>query len=120
MAKFDELKNAVIFDDNDLSEAWEHAPKLINKPAAEMRLCYICKFHMDYKIFVKGKNINNSLAWTIDMINAKKFNLEPTNLIAIHLACVGHQPKKDNTKILKKISAVEWQFDDAFWNHNKN
>ncbi|AVP49311.1 hypothetical protein [Williamsoniiplasma luminosum] len=119
MARFDELKNEVIFDNNDLEQAWDHAPKLINKPANNFRLCYVCKVHMERKMFANDKNINNKLAWTIDMINAKKFDLEPTNLVAIHLACVKLITKKNSTRTLKKTHKMLWQFDEEFWKKKK-
>ncbi|WP_026389645.1 hypothetical protein [[Acholeplasma] multilocale] len=113
MAKVNEEKGIIEFGLSEFEAAWNNAPVLVNKDATEFRLCYICKFHLERKLF--AEITEDGFAWTIDLINTKKPVLEDSNYIAIHRNCVGSRPKKDASKILKYIYATEWKFDEGYY-----
>lgn len=107
--------NSIEFSKEDLLGAWENAPELINREPEQVRMCYICKFHMFYDRF--DNNTIGEFGWSIDVINAKKVDLSPNNFIAVHAFCVEYKKKADNTKLLKKIKNLSWMFDEkAFEN----
>ncbi|AKX34496.1 hypothetical protein SLITO_v1c08810 [Spiroplasma litorale] len=109
MAKFE--NNGIIeFDEKDFKAAWDNAPKLINKDENQFRMCFICKFHMEFKDKLKGK-----MPWNIEIINLNNIELINENFIAIHDGCKELRPKSNCTKIIKKIKSVSWKFDENFY-----
>ncbi|ATZ18898.1 hypothetical protein ESOMN_v1c05160 [Williamsoniiplasma somnilux] len=115
MATLDQITGIIDFELADLEAAWSNSPILLNKNEIEFRLCYICKFHIERKNFA-GINQNDSFAWTIDLINAKKPKLEFTNFIAVHQSCIENRQSLDSRKQLKYVKAMKWEFDESFWN----
>ncbi|ASZ08948.1 hypothetical protein CK556_01065 [Mesoplasma chauliocola] len=106
MAKIDQKTNQVIFTKQEYFETWQNCPIIQNRDSKEFRLCYICKFPMEFKINEKDSKIEN--AWVIDLINAKKPVLEIENYIGVHANCVQNRKKMDSTKLIKKIKMVGW------------
>lgn len=106
MAKIDQKSNTVIFTDKEYIKAWENSPIIQNRDSKIFRLCYICKYPMEF-----GLNENNSedeSAWVIDLINTKKPVLEIENYIGLHGNCVQNRTKKNATKLIKRIKMVDW------------
>ncbi|AHB36080.1 hypothetical protein [Spiroplasma apis] len=102
--------HTIEFTKEDIESAWNNAPKLINKDENEMRLCFICKFHM-----IK-ENFNNTeygyFGWIIELVDLKKMSLEQKNFIAIHPFCRDYRPKQNCSKILKKVNYLLWKFNE--------
>ncbi|QHX36450.1 hypothetical protein [Spiroplasma sp. BIUS-1] len=95
--------NEIEFSKDDLLAAWENSPILINKEPESFRMCFICKFYMIKENFEKG-----DLAWICEFIDLKHFNLDSSNMIAIHPGCRELRHKDDCSKIVKKIKSSQW------------
>lgn len=115
MAQFNPKTQELDFDYQDLDAAWNNAPFLENKNSDQFRLCYICKFHLERKLFAGVTS--DEFGWTIDLINAKKPELIFSNYIAVHQNCVPNRSKMDARKTLKIIKTTKWSFDEDFWNN---
>ncbi|WP_031543294.1 hypothetical protein [Mesoplasma photuris] len=111
MAIIDKEKQMVVFDQEEYDQAWDAAPKLINKPEEEFRLCYTCQFHI-----IRNQNDlqtpDGDYNWSIDLINIKKPELTGSNYIAVHSNCIPNRKKDDARKLLKKYYAVQWKYDE--------
>ncbi|AUM62451.1 hypothetical protein [Spiroplasma monobiae] len=95
--------NQIEFSKEDLISAWDNSPTLINKDEKKFRMCFICKFFMIKDNFEYG-----DLSWVCEFIDLKHFNLDSSNIIAVHPGCREFRHKDDCTKIIQKIKAAQW------------
>lgn len=106
MAKIDQKSNQVIFSKEEYKKAWENSPIIANRDSKNFRLCYVCKYPMEYQL--NENNSEDESAWVIDLINTKKPVLETENYIGIHGNCVENKTKKNATNLIKRIKMVGW------------
>ncbi|AUF83729.1 hypothetical protein CXP39_02880 [Mesoplasma syrphidae] len=114
MANVNEQKQSVEFEITEFEAAWENAPILENRSKDEYRLCYICKFSIEKKNFAEISK--DEMAWTLDLINAKKPKLVNNNYIAVHKNCISKRFKQDSRRQLKYTWAYKWFYDDEYYN----
>lgn len=108
------MNEIIEFQEKDFQAAWNNAPILVNKDSAHFRLCYICKYHLQKEMADYLLMNDDGFNWTLDLINAKKPVLEPTNYIAVHANCVPNRRQLDSRKQLKRVQKTPWQFDEAW------
>ncbi|ATZ17902.1 hypothetical protein [Mesoplasma melaleucae] len=106
MAKIDKKSNKAIFTNEEYAKTWENCPIIQNRDRKDFRLCYICKYPMEFKL--NENNSEDESAWVIDLINTKKPVLEIQNYIGVHANCVKNRTKRDATKLIKRIKMVGW------------
>ncbi|AHI54195.1 hypothetical protein SSABA_v1c07930 [Spiroplasma sabaudiense Ar-1343] len=104
----------VVFDKIDFDAGWENAIVLANVSPEEMKMCYICKFHIVKSSRVAKAN-PDLLDWTVDLINMKKLDFSPENLIAVHYGCLTLRSKLDAKKIINRIKKGHWEYDFEFY-----
>ncbi|ATZ16276.1 hypothetical protein JN01_0311 [Entomoplasma freundtii] len=113
-----EQQKIIEFQASDFEAAWENTPTLVNKKAAEFRLCYICKYHLQKNLAEHLLMNHDGFNWTLDLINAKKPFLQPDNYIAVHLNCVPNRRSLDSRKQIKRVLKTPWKFDESWIEDN--
>lgn len=109
MAHLNEQTDEIVFNQNDLINAWGNAPKISDANPDEFRVCMYCQFPMNKKHYVANHHLKyRGDAWMIDLVNLKKPKLVGKNYLAIHAGCFGLRQKENQTRRLKRYNRTKW------------